>query len=71
MSDPFQPVVGAVNTTSSVQDVLEHMRLDFAQTGAFKPGDLKLVLGDIRTSVVVAAVSPDFGASESGKTGLR
>lgn len=71
MSDPFQPVVGAVNTTSSVQDVIEHMRLDFAQTGAFKPSDLKLVLGDIRTSVIVAAVGPDFGATEPGKPGPR
>lgn len=44
--------------TATVQQAADHMRIDFAQTGAYKPRDMKLVLGDIRSSVIVAAVNP-------------
>ncbi|WP_206954142.1 hypothetical protein [Trinickia acidisoli] len=45
-------------TSATVQQAAEHMRIDFATTGAFRPQDVQLVLGDIRSSVVVAAVDP-------------
>ncbi|MGC5804183.1 hypothetical protein SNK19_13020 [Ralstonia pseudosolanacearum] len=57
MTDIKQP--GAEpRVAATVQQAAEHMRIDFATTGAFKPQDLRLVLGDIRSSVVVAVVDP-------------
>jgi hypothetical protein len=57
MNDSKQPGIRPI-PTATVRQAAEEMRIDFAQTGAFKPRDLKLVLGDIRSSVVVAAVDP-------------
>lgn len=57
MSDRKQPAPQPV-AAASVQQAAEHLRVDFAKTGAFKPQDLRLVFGDIRSSVVVAAVDP-------------
>jgi hypothetical protein len=57
MTDSTQNDVQPV-ASATVQQTAEHMRIDFATTGAFKPKDLQFVLGDIRSSVVVAAVDP-------------
>jgi hypothetical protein len=43
---------------ATVQQTADHMRIDFAQTGAYRPQDLRLVLGDIKSSVVVTAIDP-------------
>ncbi|MEX5830396.1 hypothetical protein AB3332_10300 [Ralstonia solanacearum] len=57
MTDTKQPGAEPL-AVATVQQAAEHMRIDFATTGAFKPQDLRLVLGDIRSSVVVAAADP-------------
>ncbi|MBF3838258.1 hypothetical protein ISI01_19285 [Burkholderia pseudomallei] len=60
MTDSKQPAAQPM-AAATVQQAAEHMRIDFAKTGAFKPQDLKFVFGDIRSSVVVAAVDPAAG----------
>lgn len=47
--------------TATVQQAAAHMRVDFAQSGGFQPRDMRLVLGDIRSSVVVAVANPVSG----------
>ncbi|ASL44667.1 hypothetical protein bAD24_I14375 [Burkholderia sp. AD24] len=65
MTDIKQNGIGP-EPTATVQQTADHMRVDFAQTGAYRPQDLRLVLGDIKSSVIVSAVDPMASIGKQG-----
>ena len=62
----LQPINPVAIATATVQQTVVQMQSDFAQTGTYRPQDLRLVLGDITASVTVVPGN-SFGAQPARK----